>query len=119
MTPPWAGPAARLDLVPEGRRRSRNSQAARIRLRGLGPQMPLRLPARAITTNQVKERKQGAGRAPWLRGTQGACFHAQGGESAGNGLLPLTHQPQACHSSPRLLPHRPGPSRALPEVWVE
>lgn len=42
-------------------------------------------------------------------GHSGACFQAQGGESAGNGLQALTHQPQACHSSPHQLPHHASP----------
>lgn len=51
-------------------------------------------------------------------GRSGACFQAPGGESAGNSLRALTHQPQACHSSPVSFPTTPGLSLVLPEVGV-
>lgn len=60
-----------------------------------------------------------------LRGRGGPVLAPGGGESAGNGLLALTHPPQACHSSlpappPASLHPTPTPTlpQALPEVGV-
>ena len=65
------------------------------------PVPPWRLPGRAVTATRVKRRP-----LP-LRGRGGPVLAPGGGESAGNGLLALTHPPQACHSFPRLPPRTP------------
>lgn len=78
------------------------------------PVPPWRLPGRAVTAARVKRRPL------LLRGRGGPVLAPGGGESAGNGLLALTHPPQACHSSPppppRLPPCTPPPPPPCPRL---
>lgn len=77
--------------------------------RGSGPSATLE------TARTGHDRHSGEAEGAAAAGAQGPVLAPGGGESAGNGLLALTHPPQACHSFPRLpprLPPHPAPGSA-------
>lgn len=108
------GPAAgRPDWTPWGKVRLQEQPGCRDLSRGgsrgSGPSATLE------TARTGHDRHSGEAEGAAAAGAQGPVLAPGGGESAGNGLLALTHPPQACHSFPRLpprLPPHPAPGSA-------